>query len=51
MQGAFPRLSTTPSGVRSPAPSRVGKHNAQDYGELLDLAAQRLEHLEAAGAI
>ena len=51
MQGAFPRLSATPSGVRSPAPSRVGQHNAQVYGDLLGLDAQRLELLEAAGVI
>ena len=51
MQGAFPRLSNTPSGVRSPAPSVVGQHNGEVYGTLLGFDAQRLEALAAAGVI
>ena len=51
MQGAFPRLSTTPSGVRSPAPSVVGQHNGEIYGELLGFDAERLQALAAAGVI
>jgi formyl-CoA transferase len=50
MQGAFPRLSVTPSGVRSPAPSVVGQHNAEVYGAI-GIDAQRLEALAAAGVI
>ena len=51
MQGAFPKMSATPSGVRSPAPSIVGQHNAEIYGELLGMEAQELDRLKAAGAI
>jgi formyl-CoA transferase len=51
MQGPFPKMSATPSGVRSPAPSIVGQHNAEIYGELLGMEAQELDRLKAAGAI
>lgn len=51
MQGAFPKLSATPSGVRSPAPSVVGQHNDEVYGQLLGLSGQEIEELKAAGAI
>jgi len=51
MQGAFPRLSATPSGVRSPAPSIVGQHNAEVYGGLLGLNEAEIEGLKQRGAI
>lgn len=51
MQNAFPKLSDTPSAIRSPAPSQVGQHNAQIYGEWLGLDAAELAKLKAAGAI
>jgi formyl-CoA transferase len=51
MQGAFPKMSATPSSVRSPAPSIVGQHNAEIYGELLGLQTQEIDSLKAAGAI
>ncbi len=51
MQNAFPKLSATPSSVRRPAPSVVGQHNAEVYGELLGLGAEDLGALQAAGAI
>jgi formyl-CoA transferase len=51
MQGAFPKLSATPSGVRSPAPSVVGQHNDEVYGQLLGMSGQEIEELKAAGAI
>jgi crotonobetainyl-CoA:carnitine CoA-transferase CaiB-like acyl-CoA transferase len=51
MQGAFPKLSRTPSGVRSPAPSVVGQHNDEIYGGVLGIDAETIASLKAAGAI
>ena len=51
MQGAFPKLSATPSGVRSPAPSIVGQHNDEIYGGLLGLGSAEVAALQALGAI
>ena len=51
MQNAFPKLSATPSGVRRPAPSQVGQHNAEIYGELMGMSADELAGLKAAGVI
>lgn len=51
MQNAFPKLSETPSGIRSPAPSQVGQHNAEVYGQLLGIDAARLAQMTADGII
>ena len=51
MQNAFPKLSASPSGVRSPAPSVVGQHNAEIYGQLLCMSEAELDGLKAAGVI
>jgi crotonobetainyl-CoA:carnitine CoA-transferase CaiB-like acyl-CoA transferase len=51
MQNAFPKLSATPSSIRSPAPPTVGEHNTQIYGDLLGLDDAALAELEALGAI
>ncbi len=51
MQGPFPKLSETPSSVRSPAPIEVGQHNDEIYGGLLGYGAEELEALRAAQAI
>ena len=51
MQGAFPKLSGTPSGVRRAAPSLVGQHNGEVYGDLLGLGEADLAELARAGAI
>ena len=51
MQGAFPKLSATPSGVHRPAPAEVGQHNAEVYGDLLGLDAGELADMQARGII
>ncbi len=51
MQNAFPKLSLTPSGIRSPAPSHVGQHNAEIYGELLGIDDATQTMLATAGTI
>ncbi len=51
MQNSFPKLSDTPSSVRTPAPSSVGEHNVEIYGGLLGLGANELAALAEAGAI
>ena len=51
MQNAFPKLSQTPSSVRSPAPSRVGQHNAEVYGELLGMTGADIDALAQKGIV
>lgn len=51
MQNAFPRLSETPSKVRTPAPVEIGQNNEEIYGGLLGMDAAELERLKAANAI
>ena len=51
MQNAFPKLSDTPSGIRSAAPGAIGQHNDEIYGSWLGMDAQELAELKSAGAI
>jgi crotonobetainyl-CoA:carnitine CoA-transferase CaiB-like acyl-CoA transferase len=51
MQNTFPKFSATPGSIRSPAPSIVGQHNAEIYGDMLGIDANEIEALRLAGAI
>jgi crotonobetainyl-CoA:carnitine CoA-transferase CaiB-like acyl-CoA transferase len=51
MQSTFPKMSVTPSSVRSPAPSQVGQHNAEIYGGLLGISDGDLTEMKDAGVI
>jgi crotonobetainyl-CoA:carnitine CoA-transferase CaiB-like acyl-CoA transferase len=51
MQGAFPKLSATPSSVRSPAPSVVGQHNDEIYGGLLGMSADEIAAMKSEGVV
>ena len=51
MQNSFPKLSDTPSSIRSLAPQSSGEHNDEIYGTLLGMDQQTIDNLKAAGAI
>ena len=51
MQNAFPRLSDTPSGVRTLAPREIGEDNEEVYGTLLGMGASEIAKLKEGGAI
>ena len=51
MQNSFPRLSDTPSSIRTLAPQKVGQHNDEILGGLLGLSAEQRAELTAAKAI
>lgn len=51
MQNSFPKLSGTPSAIRTLAPQRIGEHNDEIYGQLLGMDQQTIDNLKDAGAI
>jgi formyl-CoA transferase len=50
MQNVAPRLSLSPSSVRTPAPA-LGQHNAEIYGDLLRLAPEVIDGYRTRGVI
>jgi crotonobetainyl-CoA:carnitine CoA-transferase CaiB-like acyl-CoA transferase len=50
MQNVAPRLSASPSSIRTPAPA-LGEHNAQVYGEWLGLEPGVIDDYRARGVI
>jgi formyl-CoA transferase len=50
MQNAFPRLSKTPGRINWPGP-KIGQHNDEVYGGLLDYPEEKLEELRKEGII
>jgi crotonobetainyl-CoA:carnitine CoA-transferase CaiB-like acyl-CoA transferase len=51
MQHCFPRLSATPSDIRSPAPAQVGQNNEEVLEGLLELTPAEIERLRASSVI
>ena len=51
MQNVAPKLSVTPGGIRSSAPTELGEHNEEVYARLLGYSAERLAQLRAAKVI
>ncbi len=51
MQGAFPRLSGSPSSIRRPAPATPGQDNAAIYGDILGWDDDMLAAKQADGII
>tara|TARA_R110000824_G_scaffold4308_1_gene20650 strand:+ start:125 stop:1015 length:891 start_codon:yes stop_codon:yes gene_type:complete len=51
MQNSFPRLSGTPSSIRSLAPATVGQDNEEVYGRLLGMGAAEIRRLKAESVI
>jgi formyl-CoA transferase len=51
MQNSFPKLSDTPSSIRSLAPAEIGQDNAEIYGGLLGFDDAEIARLKDAKAI
>lgn len=51
MQGAFPRFSRTPAGVRAIAPQAVGEHTEEVLRGRLGLSGAEISRLRAAGVV
>ncbi|MCP8970097.1 CaiB/BaiF CoA transferase family protein [Ectobacillus ponti] len=51
MPGVVPKLSRTPGRVSQPGPEKMGKHNEEIYGELLQTSHHELTRLKEDGII
>jgi crotonobetainyl-CoA:carnitine CoA-transferase CaiB-like acyl-CoA transferase len=51
MQNIFPKLSGTPCRISWPGPEELGQHNAEVYGELLNMSDEEMSALEEKGVL
>ena len=51
MPGIVPKLSRTPGKINAPGPIKMGQHNEEIYGSLLNLSTENLEELKETGII
>ncbi|MBM7665971.1 formyl-CoA transferase/succinyl-CoA--D-citramalate CoA-transferase [Solibacillus kalamii] len=51
MPGVVPKLSRTPGGIRFPGSTKVGQHNEEVYGSLLNLTKAQLDQLNSKGIV
>ena len=51
MQNSFPKLSDTPSSIRSLAPATIGEHNVEIYQGLLGMDVDEMARLQAGAVI
>jgi crotonobetainyl-CoA:carnitine CoA-transferase CaiB-like acyl-CoA transferase len=51
MQNIFPKLSVTPCRISWPGPEELGQHNAEVYGELLDMSDEEMSALAEKGVL
>jgi len=51
MQNIFPKLSKTPGEIRWAGPEKLGQHNAEVYGELLNMTDEEMSALADKGVL
>ncbi len=51
MQNIFPKLSLTPGRIRWAGPEKLGQHNAEVYGELLNMTDEEMSALAEQGVL
>jgi formyl-CoA transferase len=51
MQNIFPKLSATPCKINWPGPEELGQHNAEVYGDLLNMSDEEMSALTEKGVL
>ena len=51
MQNIFPKLSKTPGEIRWAGPEKLGQHNAEVYGHLLNMSEEEMSALANKGVL